>query len=134
MNFALHPVLARDTLFIADWSVNRVCLMNDANYPWLVLIPRIEGLRDFHDIPAENEGLFLAEINTAARALMGISGAVKMNTAALGNSVPQLHVHVIARFENDPAWPAPVWGKQAPVPYAPGVAESLIERFMAATV
>lgn len=131
MTFELHPRLAADTVPIADWPISRVLLMNDAHYPWLILVPRIEGLRDFHDVPSEDEAAFHDEINCAARALKEVTGAVKMNTAALGNMVPQLHVHVIARFESDPAWPDPVWGKLATVPYVEGEAEALIERFMA---
>ena len=130
--FALHPMLLQDTLFMADWPVNRICLMNDANYPWLILVPRFEGLRDFHEVPRESEGAFLSEINHAARILKSVTGATKMNTAALGNLVPQLHVHVIALFENDPAWPGPVWGNHPRVPYAQGTAELLIEQFLAA--
>ncbi len=130
MSFVLHETLSKDTLFIADWAVNRVLLTNDKNYPWLILVPRFEGLRDFHDVPREHEGLFVSEINHAARTLKSVTGALKMNTAALGNMVPQLHVHVIARFDRDSAWPGPVWGKQAPVPYADGEAESLIQQFI----
>lgn len=133
MTFQIHPRLEADTMFVADWPVNRVLLMNDANYPWLILVPRLEGLRDFHDVPPEDETGFLQEINRAARALKEVSGAVKMNTAALGNMVPQLHVHVIARFETDPAWPDPVWGKHDALPYKDGEAEALIERFLVAT-
>lgn len=131
MSFVLHPRLEADTTFIADWPVNRVLLMNDANYPWLILVPRREGLRDFHDVPAVDESAFPEEINRAARALKEITGAVKMNTAALGNMVAQLHVHVIARFESDAAWPDPVWGKHPAVPYGDGEVEALIERFLA---
>lgn len=131
MSLRLDPRLEADTTFITDWPVNRVLLMNDANYPWLVLVPRLEGLRDFHDVPSEDEAVFQDEINRAARALKQITGAAKMNTAALGNMVPQLHVHVIARFESDVAWPDPVWGKHPAVPYGDGEAEALIEKFLA---
>jgi len=130
MSFFLHEMLSNDTRFIVDWPINRVLLMNDKNYPWLILVPRLEGLRDFHDVPREQEGAFVAEINHAARTLKSITGALKMNTAALGNMVPQLHVHVIARYDTDFAWPGPVWGKQAAVPYADGEAERLIQRFI----
>lgn len=133
MTFVLHPRLAADTTLIADWPVNRVLLMNDANYPWLILVPRIAGLRDFHDVPQEHEAEFFREINQAARALQSVTGADKMNVAALGNMVPQLHVHVIARFEKDAAWPDPVWGKHDAVPYEDGVAKALIDRFLLAT-
>lgn len=132
MSLRLDPRLEADTTFIADWPVNRVLLMNDANYPWLILVPRLEGLRDFHDVPVADAAAFHDEINRAARALKEITGAAKMNTAALGNMVPQLHVHVIARFESDAAWPDPVWGKHPAVPYGDGEAETLIGRFLAA--
>lgn len=132
MNFELHPRLVADTTFIADWPVNRVLLMNDANYPWLIMVPRIDGLRDFHEVPGKRESAFLSEINLASRTLQQVTDATKMNTAALGNMVPQLHVHVIARFETDLAWPDPVWGKHVAVPYGEGEAMELIERFLKA--
>lgn len=129
--FKLHERLNADTLLVVDWPVARVLLMNDANYPWLILVPRRAGLRDLHDVAPADEVAFLGEINRAARALQEITGADKMNVGALGNMVPQLHVHVIARFESDAAWPDPVWGKYTAVPYQDGAAGELIEKFLA---
>ncbi len=130
--FKLHERLNADTRLVADWPVARVLLMNDANYPWLILVPRRAGLRDLHDVAPEDEVALLGEISQAARTLQKITGADKMNVGALGNMVPQLHVHVIARFETDVAWPDPVWGKHVPVPYSDGAAEELIDRFLTA--
>lgn len=129
--FKLHERLNADTRLVADWPVARVLLMNDVNYPWLILVPRRAGLRDLHDVAREDEMAFLGEVNNAARTLQKITGADKMNIGALGNMVPQLHVHVIARFESDVAWPDPVWGKHQAVPYEAGAAENLIETFLA---
>jgi diadenosine tetraphosphate (Ap4A) HIT family hydrolase len=127
--FVLHEKLDADTMLVADWPVARVLLMNDANYPWLILVPRRAGLRDYHDVASEDEVALLGEVNKASRILKKITGAGKMNIGALGNMVPQLHIHVIARFETDAAWPDPVWGKHAAVAYEAGAGEVLIEKF-----
>lgn len=109
-DFELHPRLAADTRLVTDWSLCRVLLMNDARYPWLILVPRRPNLRDLHEIdPGESATLF-EEIRSASNALQRLHSPVKMNVAALGNQVSQLHIHVIARFDDDPAWPGPVWG------------------------
>ena len=124
--FELHPRLGVDTIFVADWALCRVLLMNDARFPWLILVPRNSGLRDFDDVAGADKACFYAEIELASKTLREVTSAKKMNVAALGNMVPQLHVHVVARFSNDEAWPAPVWGVGEAVPYAPEVAEALI--------
>jgi diadenosine tetraphosphate (Ap4A) HIT family hydrolase len=102
--------------------------MNDSRYPWLILVPRREGLREFHLITEADKPTFHAEIDHVSAVLQSLTGAFKLNVAAIGNMVPQLHVHVIARFEADPVWPKPVWGLGEPVPYGPGEAEVFIER------
>lgn len=126
--FQLHAQLAADTWTIKDLTLSRVLLMNDKRYPWLVLVPRRVGLRDFHDVAVADKPTFLAEIDHASAALKEMTGADKINVAALGNIVPQLHVHVIARFEGDAVWPKPVWGLGEAVPYAPADVGGLIER------
>jgi diadenosine tetraphosphate (Ap4A) HIT family hydrolase len=108
--FELDAKLAADTVEVARWDLCRVLLTNDANYPWLILVPARAGLRDFHDLAAEDLSRMTAEIVRASKALKALFDPVKLNVAALGNQVPQLHVHVIARREDDPAWPKPVWG------------------------
>ncbi|MES1990885.1 MAG: HIT domain-containing protein [Pseudomonadota bacterium] len=126
--FRLHERLAADTWTIKDLALTRVLLMNDKRYPWLILVPRRDGLRDFHDVAAADKATFLAEIDHVSAALKNLTGAFKINVAALGNMVPQLHVHVIARFEGDAVWPKPVWGLGEAVPYPPSEVGSLIEK------
>ena len=110
MAFSLHPNLAADTFFVAELELSDVLLMNDQRFPWCILVPRLTGLRELYDVPAESKPVFWREIDDVANALQKHSNAHKMNVAALGNMVPQLHVHVIARQIDDPAWPGPVWG------------------------
>ncbi|MGH6870946.1 MAG: HIT domain-containing protein [Rhizomicrobium sp.] len=115
--FALHERLKADTVFAADWGLSRVLLMNDARYPWLVLVPRRAGLVELHDLKHAERLVLMEEIARAGAGLKAISGSAKINTAALGNLVPQLHIHVVARSPGDPAWPGPVWGHGTAVPY-----------------
>jgi diadenosine tetraphosphate (Ap4A) HIT family hydrolase len=115
-DFELDSRLDADTLFLADWPLCRVLRFNDRAYPWLVLVPRRKGVREIIDLDTADQRSLLGEIGRASRALRKALTPEKLNVAALGNMVPQLHVHVIARFTDDPAWPRPVWGVQAPVP------------------
>lgn len=117
-DFTLNAQLATDTIFLADWTLNRVLLMNDARFPWLILVPRRNGLREIHDLPATDQSQLIAEVTRASRALETQFRPRKINVGALGNIVPQLHIHVVARFETDPAWPGPVWGHGTRVPYS----------------
>lgn len=118
--FQLHPQLAADTVPVATWPLCEVLLLNDSNYPWLVLVPARAGLRDFDDLAADDLTRATAEIARASKALKALFAPDKINMAALGNMVPQLHIHVIARYAHDPAWPQPVWGAVPANPYAPG--------------
>jgi len=122
---SLHPQLADDSHPLPGFPLCELRLMDDANYPWLVLVPRIAGAREWLDLAPAQRHQLSDEIDLAARALSTVFRPFKLNIAALGNLVPQLHVHIIARFEDDPAWPAPVWGRIAARPYPPDV---LIER------
>ena len=118
MSFVLHPRLAADTVFVADWDLSRVLLMEDARYFWLVLVPRKDGATEITDLtPAERATLM--EEAARAGAILKQDGAEKLNIGALGNLVPQLHLHVIGRRKGDPAWPGPVWGHSPAVPYEP---------------
>ena len=108
--FALDPRLAADTHLIADWPLSRVLLMDDARYPWAILVPRVAGVSEWFDLPPQDQAQLSREALGLAAQMKTIFGARKMNVAALGNMVPQLHVHVVARFESDAAWPGPVWG------------------------
>ena len=123
--YELHPQLAADTHPLGTLGLCELRLMDDANYPWLVLVPRVAEARELVDLDAAQRHQLTDEIDLAARLLRDAFRPHKLNVAALGNMVPQLHVHVIAREENDPAWPAPVWGRVAARPYPP---EALVER------
>lgn len=121
----LHPQLADDTHPVAMFELCELRLMDDANYPWLVLVPRVADAVEMLDLDATQRHRLTDEIDRASHALRDVFRPHKLNIAALGNLVSQLHVHVIARYEEDPAWPRPVWGLAAAKPYT---AESLIER------
>jgi diadenosine tetraphosphate (Ap4A) HIT family hydrolase len=121
----LHPQLAEDTHPVASLGLCELRLMDDGNYPWLVLVPRVAGAVELLELDAAQRHAVTDEIDLASRALRHLFRPHKLNVAALGNLVPQLHVHVIARFQHDPAWPAPVWGRVAARPYSP---EALVER------
>ncbi len=108
--FTLHPTLLADTVEIARWDICRVLLMKDANYPWLILVPAREGLTGLHELAEADHPLVMAEITRSSTVLNQIYSPTRINVAALGNIVNQLHIHVIARFEDDQAWPGPVWG------------------------
>lgn len=118
MTFALHPRLEADTHFAADWPLCRVLVMNDARYPWLVLVPRREGIREVTALDLADRAQLMDEIAQAGCVLQTVPGVTKLNIGALGNVVPQLHVHVVGRHQGDPAWPGPVWGHSPAVPYA----------------
>jgi diadenosine tetraphosphate (Ap4A) HIT family hydrolase len=124
--WSLHPQLAADTIPIGDLALARVLLANDANYPWLILVPRMAGAREIMDLDPNEQVQLLGEIDAAARALKSITECEKLNIAALGNMVAQLHVHVIGRRHSDAAWPKPVWGAVPPSPYNAAVRDGLI--------
>ena len=115
--FKLHDVLAQDCAVVGDLPLCRVLLMNDSQYPWLILVPRRESLREVCDLSPEDQQLFLRESNATCTLLRNTFSAEKLNVAALGNVVPQLHIHHVARFTADAAWPKPVWGLLPPQPY-----------------
>lgn len=113
INFTLDSKLQADTFFIADIKISRVLLMNNANYPWLILVPREQGAVELTDLDFDKQKEILHEINLAVKILQQKFVPHKINIGALGNVVRQLHIHVIARFENDAAFPKPVWGEAA---------------------
>ncbi|HEV7491172.1 MAG TPA: HIT domain-containing protein [Rhodanobacteraceae bacterium] len=108
--FKLDPRLLADTDAIGELPLSDLLLMNDARFPWLILVPRIAGARELIDLDERDQQTLLGEINLIGRALETLLRPDKLNIAALGNIVAQLHVHVIARFAEDAAWPQPVWG------------------------
>lgn len=126
-DFVLHPRLAADTVFAADWTLSRALVMNDARYPWLILVPRRANATEIFDLNPEDREMLMAEIALASERLKHFSKAAKINIGALGNLVPQLHVHIVARNPGDAAWPGPVWGHSQALPYAPEALEHLVE-------
>lgn len=129
--FELHTRLAADTMPVTDLPLCRMLLMNDSAWSWLVLVPRRHDISEIDQLDAADRATLIEEIAAVSRGLRHLTGADKINVAALGNVVPQLHVHVIARFHHDPAWPRPVFGVQPATPYVPAAAESLIGRLRA---
>lgn len=115
--FLVHPRLAQDTFALADLPLSRVVLMNDRRFPWLILIPRRADAREIHALAPADRHTLIEEIADVAAILARATAAHKMNIGALGNIVPQLHVHIVARFEGDAAWPGPVWGSGPAQPY-----------------
>jgi diadenosine tetraphosphate (Ap4A) HIT family hydrolase len=130
--FALDPRLAADTFVIGDLRLCRVLLMNDSRFPWLILVPRRAGLCELHDLTPPELAALTGEAALAGQKLKALSGARKINTGALGNMVAQLHVHVVARFEGDFAWPGPVWGCGKAEPYAPEATAARLDALRAA--
>jgi diadenosine tetraphosphate (Ap4A) HIT family hydrolase len=126
--FALHSQLKSDTHFICDLPLSSALLMNDANYLWLILVPRKPDLVELTDLSFAEQTQVLQEINSVAKILKKEFNAEKLNIAALGNVVSQLHIHVIGRKKNDATFPKPVWGNAPAKPYATKEAEALIQK------
>ena len=132
MTFALDPRLAADTLPLGDLKLSRALLMNDARYPWLILVPRRPNLSEIVELAAQDRAALMDEIAAASAFLRALPHVDKLNVGALGNIVEQLHIHVVGRTVGDPAWPGPVWGVGARRPYAPAAAEALLTQARAA--
>jgi diadenosine tetraphosphate (Ap4A) HIT family hydrolase len=115
--FSLAPELQRDCIELADWPLCKVLLMNDSQYPWFILVPRVAGVKEIIDLSEELQITLLQESGKLSKLLQQVFNPDKLNVAALGNMVPQLHVHHIVRFTTDAAWPTPIWGKLPAVPY-----------------
>lgn len=118
--FRLDARLERDSAFIADGPLSQVRLMDDARYPWLLLVPRVADAAEWIELDGGRQRLLLAEINQVGALLRNEPGVEKLNIGALGNIVRQLHIHLIGRRDGDAAWPGPVWGNGSPLRFAPG--------------
>ncbi len=117
-DFILHPQLAADTIAVADLTLSRLLLANDSNYPWAILVPRRNNIKEAYKLCFDDQQQLLRESNVLCLALETMFKPDKLNIAALGNMVPQLHIHHIARFTTDAAWPSPVWGATQAKPYS----------------
>ena len=134
MAFVLHERLAADTLFAASLELCELRLMNDARFVWALLIPQRDGVRESFELPASERALLWQEVDRLGAFMMRHTGADKINIGALGNMVPQLHVHVIARSKEDAAWPGPVWGAGQAQPLEDDTRQTrltLLQRFAA---
>ena len=115
--FELSARLAADSIFLTDWPLCQLRLMDDARFPWLILVPRRPGLEEWTELSRDDQAALSVEIAQAGSGLARMFAPKKLNVGALGNIVRQMHVHVIARFETDAAWPGPVWGQGTRLPY-----------------
>jgi len=128
--FALDPRLARDTLVLGAFPLSLLLLMNDTTYPWLILVPQRPESREIFQLDTADQQQLLRESSHLAEVLSLLLNPDKLNIAALGNVVPQLHLHHVVRYRCDPAWPAPVWGKGPPVCYQPEQVAALCARLI----
>jgi diadenosine tetraphosphate (Ap4A) HIT family hydrolase len=129
--FTVDPQIESDSVPVTELKLSHVRLMRDANYPWLLLLPRRMGIFDLVDLNPEDRITLMDEIALVSTALRETVPCDKLNVATLGNAVRQLHVHVIVRTFNDPGWPKPVWGAAPKQDYAPGAAEALAAKLKA---
>jgi len=127
--FVLHERLENDTAFVIDWPTSTVRLMNDTSYPWLVLVPRFNGISELHHLEPADQAQVMEEISAASRSIERLFSPDKINIGALGNLVPQLHIHIVGRFGTDAAWPGPVWGAHPPTPYEPNKLKVTLDKF-----
>jgi diadenosine tetraphosphate (Ap4A) HIT family hydrolase len=132
MAFQLHERLAADTTFVADGPLSRVLLMNDARYAWLILVPRRDDVTELFQLSHDDRATLMEEVAQASKKLKTLTHCAKINVGALGNMVPQLHIHLIARNPGDAAWPGPVWGNGAAVAYEPGARDALLAKLRGA--
>lgn len=127
MDFELHPQLAKDTHCLGRFPLSLLLLSKDANYPWCILVPQRHSVDEIYQLDDADQQQLLAESSLLSQRLSDAFGADKMNVAALGNVVPQLHLHHVVRYRSDAAWPAPIWGANPPQPYTDSQLEKRID-------
>ncbi|MDH5358227.1 MAG: HIT domain-containing protein [Gammaproteobacteria bacterium] len=127
--FKLHSRLAQDTIAIGHFPLCEVLLMNDARYPWIILVPRRDDISEIYQLNEHDQQQLIVESSFVASTLSSLVHADKMNVAAIGNMVPQLHVHHVARYHSDESWPAPVWGKGEALPYSEQESAAVCQQF-----
>ena len=128
----LHPQLEKDCLLLGQFKLCKLLLMKDANYPWFILVPDRQAVTEIYQLDEQDQQQLMRESSIMAKLLVEDFSADKVNIAALGNVVPQLHVHHVARYHDDPAWPAPVWGKHPAVPYSERALAEVKEKLLVA--
>jgi len=129
--FQLHAQLKQDCFIVGQFELCLVLLLNDSQFPWFILVPQRENIREIFELQSEDQQLLIQESSYFSQQLATIFEAEKLNVAAIGNIVPQLHVHHIVRYQTDKAWPAPVWGKFAATPYTTQQRDSRISKVAA---
>ncbi len=125
--FELNPVLDSDTITVVEWPLSLVLLSLDANYPWCILVPRRAGIREIYELDSADQQQLLRESSALGETMMALFQGDKLNVAALGNMVPQLHLHHIVRYEGDEAWPGPVWGVVEKLEYSEELLHERVE-------
>jgi diadenosine tetraphosphate (Ap4A) HIT family hydrolase len=128
--FTLDPRLCQDTIALGRFPLSLLLLMNDSNYPWLILVPQRASIREIFELAPDDQQQLLRESSHLAETLATHFRPDKLNIAALGNVVPQLHLHHVVRYQGDPAWPAPIWGRTPAVPYQAGQVQTLRDRLL----
>ncbi|MET0068091.1 MAG: HIT family protein [Candidatus Thiodiazotropha sp.] len=130
--FQLHPQLRQDCEYLGRFPLSHLLWMRDANYPWAILVPEREDVQEIHQLSDDDQVQLIRESSGLSRIMARHFQAHKMNLGALGNLVPQLHLHHVVRYRSDPAWPAPVWGRVSASPYDPQVLEQTLEGLLQA--
>jgi diadenosine tetraphosphate (Ap4A) HIT family hydrolase len=128
----MHPRLAAGGALVADLALCRVLLKDDSRWPWLILVPRRADLTELHQLSEPDAVTLMAETRRASVVVAGLEGVAKVNVGALGNEVPQLHIHVVGRWPGDAAWPGPVWGAAGKTAYAEDALRALAARLRGA--
>ena len=128
--FSLHPQLAMDCVELADFPLCKLLLCNDSAYPWFILVPKVADISEVFQLEWEQQQQLLNESSLLSELLMQVFAGDKMNVAALGNVVEQLHVHHVVRFKDDAQWPKPIWGQQALTPYSDEEVTALKEKLL----
>ncbi|MDD5227483.1 MAG: HIT domain-containing protein [Methylococcales bacterium] len=126
--FQLHPQLQQDCFLLGRFELCQVLLVNDSQFPWFILVPQRENIREIYQLTPDDQITLIQESSYLAKNLAEIFNADKLNVAAIGNLVPQLHLHHVVRYQTDKAWTAPIWGKFAAVPYTEQQLNELLER------
>lgn len=119
--FELHPQLVADTVAVGEFPLSKLLLMNDSQYPWCILVPKRANVREIYELVLDDQQQLQAESSLLGKTMMALFSGDKLNIAALGNVVPQLHLHHIVRFTDDVAWPKPIWGQQPVIAYEESV-------------
>lgn len=132
--FELHPSLQEDAIVLGQFKLSLVLLHRDANYPWTILVPKRQNLREIHHLALDDQKQLIRESSHLSEVMTSVFDPTTMNIAALGNSIPQLHVHHVARYDDDAAWPKAIWGVTKAVAYEKEALAARITRLQSALV